>query len=200
MKLFVQILYDKEKRPHLIKVKKVLRQLNLQMSLAEAESPKGATFSRWLYCMLVRPFSELMADIVKKLYDSLEIEDLGADLDLERVASKAKQDSRKRKLSPVIQVEEASPPKKAPPFKRRQLVPVEYRSETELNKSVSFVQQPTCASQRCDMSMSQLNESRSSRDCSPSTQNSSFRSQSNERLQAIINISKGFNPHKMRQL
>jgi hypothetical protein len=101
------------------------------------------TFSRWLYSMLVRPFSELMADIVKKLYSSLEIEDLGAELDLERVASKGKKDSRKRKLSPVIQVEEASPPKKPPPFKRRQLVPVEYKSEGELTKSVSFIQQTT---------------------------------------------------------
>ena len=141
-----------------------------------------------------------MGDIVKKLYGSLEIEDVGAELDLERVASKAKKDSRKRKLSPVIQVEETSTPKKAPPFKRRQLVPVEYKTEFEFAKQVSFVKETTCASQRCDMSMSQLNESRSSRDCSPSTQNSSFRSQSNERLKAVLNIAKGFNPHKMRLL
>lgn len=142
MKLFVHILYSKERRPHFIKAKKVLWQLNLQMSLAEAESPKGlqVTFSRWLYAMLVRPFSELMADYVKKLYSSLEIEDVGAELDLERVASKAKKDTRKRKLSPTIQVEETSTPKKQPPFKRRQLVPVEYKTEGEFTKSVSFVQ------------------------------------------------------------
>ncbi len=50
----------------------------------------------------MRPFSDFMPEVIARIYSSLEIEDLATELEMHRVASKEKQSSKKRKLSPII--------------------------------------------------------------------------------------------------
>ena len=66
------------------------------------QKKEGLTFNRWLYTVLVRPFSEFIPEIVKKIYHSLELEDPVIEIDLERASRKRPSTqlaSKKRKLS-----------------------------------------------------------------------------------------------------
>lgn len=65
-----------------------------------------------------------MPEVIARIYSSLEIEDLATELEMHRVASKDKQSSKKRKLSPIIQVEKVDLIEPQKIFKKRQLVSV----------------------------------------------------------------------------
>jgi hypothetical protein len=59
------------------------------------------TFSKWLHSVLVRPFGQLITQIVKMVYEALELEDIVIDLDLENFSKKKQATvvaSKKRKL------------------------------------------------------------------------------------------------------
>ena len=59
------------------------------------------TFSKWLHSVLVRPFGQLITQIVKMVYEALELEDIVIDLDLETFSKKKQATvvaSKKRKL------------------------------------------------------------------------------------------------------
>lgn len=78
------------------------------------------TFSKWLHSVLVRPFGQLINQIVKMVYEALELEDIVIELDLATYSKKKYtivETTKKRKLD---QVES----KQQPPanFKRRQLI------------------------------------------------------------------------------
>jgi hypothetical protein len=108
------------------------------MSLARQESPsaegRGMTFNQWLHTVLVRPYGEFIPDVVKRVCDSLELEDVLIDMDLEHHSKRRSAvghtvPSKKRKLDQievqVLDVEEARPkPLTQQVFKRRQLVQV----------------------------------------------------------------------------
>jgi hypothetical protein len=108
-----------------IKAKRVLRDQNMEMSLLKLEqSPKDSneppcneeslfsdtpilvetdsllSFNEWLHALVVRPYGPLTPDIVKEVIESLELDDLRIDMDIDR-HSKMKQvafiQSRKRK-------------------------------------------------------------------------------------------------------
>lgn len=97
------------------------------------------SFNQWLHAIVVRPFGPLIPDLVKRVVESLELEDVKIELDLEKHSkqrSKAYQQSRKRKVSdlnfssqPCSSAEQnklvfLKPPQQTalPAFKRRQLL------------------------------------------------------------------------------
>ena len=57
-------------------------------------------FSKWFYTIVVRPYSQFIPEIVKKIYDSLELEEKMIEFDIEKNSkSKLKAlESKKRKL------------------------------------------------------------------------------------------------------
>lgn len=124
MILFVKLLYSNVEDTKAIKKlifesKKVLRKLHLQMNLNKFEDSEiqhsdennmqscdkdvkflQMTFSTWLHAILVTPYAPFMPELVKKVYDALEIEDLKIDFDLNcHSKQKANQASKKRKRS-----------------------------------------------------------------------------------------------------
>ena len=61
------------------------------------------TFSKWLHSILVRPFGQLITQIVQMVYDALELEDVLIEVDLQmfskkKLASTLVVASKKRKL------------------------------------------------------------------------------------------------------
>lgn len=54
-------------------------------------------FSEWLHTVIVRPFGEFIPAVVKKVCDSLELEDLQIDMDLEHYSKKKDMPSKKRR-------------------------------------------------------------------------------------------------------
>ncbi|TNV80048.1 hypothetical protein FGO68_gene2361 [Halteria grandinella] len=152
----------KEKRLK-IQAKHVLRSQNMDISLAALDLSKSSqdhqvfsqddlcilqeqqptastlmTFNEWLHAIVVRPFGPLMPEIVKKVIESLELEDVRIEMDLElhsKQRSKAFQQSRKRKIEDVNSLSQPCGEVKnqlafvkpiqiavAPAFKRRQLI------------------------------------------------------------------------------
>ena len=98
---------DEKIRKKLINnAKKILRSQNMELSFVLLDSIKPTddtmesrhdqvmtpqssnapiSFSHWLHSIIVRPFAPFIPDLVKKVVNSLEIEELVIDLDIEKL-------------------------------------------------------------------------------------------------------------------